>query len=424
MLHLSYIRENPDLVRAACQAKGDVVDVESILQLDESRKKTITQLDVLRAEQNKTSKLIGQCKREKKDPSEILQKMKDVSKERQTLEAELGKIEGELHSLLVKVPNIPHPSVPKGGPDKNELVRTWGEKPQFDFSPLPHYELGEKLDILDLPRASKITGSGFVVFRGLGARLQRALINFMLDLHTTKHGYQEVLPPFLVNRQSMVGTGQLPKLEQDMYHISIDDLFLIPTAEVPVTNLHRDEELDVEKLPIKLTAYTACFRREAGSYGQKTRGMVRVHQFDKVELVKFCQPETSYDELEKLLVDAEEVLQLLGIHYRVMLLAEGDLSFAAAKCYDIEIWAAGVEDYLEISSCSNFEEFQARRSNIRYRDDSRKLRYIHTLNGSGVALARLIVAVLENYQQEDGSIKIPEVLREYMGGIEFIVPST
>ena len=300
-------------------------------------------------------------------------------------------------------------------------MRKWGKVPKFDFKPKGHIELGQNLDILDFSRSSKISGSGFCLFKGLGALLERALINFMLDLHTKEHGYKEIFPPFLVNRASMTGTGQLPKLEEDMYKLKDDDLFLIPTAEVPVTNIHRDEVLPEENLPVYYTAYTACFRREAGSYGKDTKGLMRVHQFDKVELVKFVKPETSVDELEKLLKNAEEVLKRLELPYRVLMLSTGDISFAASKCYDIEAWAPGIQKNLEVSSCSNFTDFQARRANIKYRPkDKKKLDYVHTLNGSGIAMARTIVAVIENYQQKDGSILIPEVLRPYMGDRERI----
>ncbi len=323
---------------------------------------------------------------------------------------------------MLTIPNIPHSSVPVGEPDKAEIVRSWGAHKKFDFQPLTHIELSQHLDIVDFSRAGKITGSNFVLYKGWGAKLERALINFMLDLHTKKHGYTEVFPPFLVNRTSMTGTGQLPKLEEDMYKLKDDDLFLIPTAEVPVTNIFRDEILDEESLPIYYTAYSACFRREAGSYGKDTKGLIRVHQFDKVELVKFVKPEDSYNELEKLLNNAETVLQLLGLPYRVKALSTQDISFAAAKCYDIEAYAPGLDQWLEVSSCSNFESFQARRANIRFREkESKKLNYVHTLNGSGVAMARTFIAILENYQQKDGSITIPEALRPYLDNKERII---
>jgi seryl-tRNA synthetase len=323
--------------------------------------------------------------------------------------------------VLLTIPNIPHSSVPIGDPSKKKIVRSWGEAPRFNFKPLTHIELSQHLDIIDFARASKITASNFVLFKGWGARLERALINFMLDLHTKKHGFTEIFPPFLVNRASMTGTGQLPKLEEDMYRLKDDDLFLIPTAEVPLTNIFQNEIINEDDLPIYYTAYTACFRREAGSYGKDTKGLIRVHQFDKVELVKFVDPESSYEELEKLVSNAEEVLKLLGLPYRVVMLASEDLSFSASKCYDLEAYAAGIDKWLEVSSCSNFEGFQAHRANIRFRKkDTKKLDFVHTLNGSGVALARTLIAILENYQQADGTIIIPAALRPYMDGSERI----
>jgi seryl-tRNA synthetase len=348
--------------------------------------------------------------------------MKSVSQKIKEIDVKVEEIEQKIKEIMLTVPNIPHSSLPIGpDPSANKIIKSWGEVPKFNFSPRTHLELAEHLDIIDFPRAAKIVGSHFVLFKGDGARLERALINFMLNLHTKKHSYKEIYPPFLVNRPAMTGTGQLPKLELDMYRLKDDDFFLIPTAEVPLTNIHRDEILDEEELPIYYTAYTACFRREAGSYGSQTKGLTRVHQFDKVELVKFVKAEESYDELESLLRDAEEVLQLLGLSYRVVLLSTEGLSFAATKCYDLEAWAAGLGTYLEVSSCSNFEDFQARRANIRYRQkNTKKLSYLHTLNGSGVALARTLIAILETYQQPDGSIVIPEVLRPYMDGQEKI----
>jgi seryl-tRNA synthetase len=347
--------------------------------------------------------------------------MKGVSGKIKQLETEAKTLGDDLDSLLIRIPNIPADDVPVGkDPTSNVIVRSWGEKKAFSFTPLPHWELGKKLDILDFERAAKISGTGFTLYKGAGARLERALYNFMLDLHTQEHGYIEVLPPYLVNRTSMTGTGQLPKLEEDMYRLPDDDLFLIPTAEVPVTNIHANEILSNKDLPILYAAYTACFRREAGSYGKDTRGMIRVHQFNKVELVKFVQPETSYDELESLLSVSEKVLQLLGLQYHVQKLCTGDLSFAAAKCYDIEVWSPGVDKFLEVSSCSNFEDFQARRSNIRFRDDEGNLQFVHTLNGSGVALPRTMIALIETYQREDGTVEIPDVLKPYMNGLDII----
>jgi seryl-tRNA synthetase len=347
--------------------------------------------------------------------------MKEVAVQISEIEPQIKSFDVEIETILMRIPNLPHISVPVGSPEKNKEIRRVGEAPVFNFKPKTHFELAEKLDIIDFKRASKITGSNFIVYKGAGARLERALLNFMLDLHTQHHGFVEIFPPFLVNRASMTGTGQLPKMEEDMYRVKDEDLFLIPTAEVPVTNLHRDEILKEEDLPILYAAYTACFRREAGSYGKDTRGLMRVHQFDKVELVKFVKPESSYEELEKLVGNAEKVLQLLGLPYRVLMLATGDLSFAAAKCYDLEAYAGGLDKWLEVSSCSNFEDFQARRANIKFKGtDGSKAAFVHTLNGSGVALARTMAAILENYQTEKGTIGIPQVLRAYMGGEDHI----
>jgi seryl-tRNA synthetase len=422
MLDLKFIRENVDKVKEAVKNKNENTDVDLILSLDEKRRSLLSLGDELKHQKNVASGSIAVMKKEKQDAKEEIERMRKVSTQIDSLDQELKEVEEKISSLLLTVPNVPHSSVPIGfDEDSNVVVRSWGKIPKFDFEPRPHWELGQILGILDLPKAAKVSGTGFLVLTGKGARLQRALINFMLDLHTKKHGYEEILPPFVANRPSMTGTGQLPKLEYDMYLCEKDDLFLIPTAEVPVTNLHRDEILKAEQLPICYTAYTACFRREAGAYGKDTRGMIRVHQFDKVEMVKFVKPETSYDELESLVVDAEEVLQLLGLTYRVRVLCTGDLSFAAAKCYDLEAWASGVEKYLEVSSCSNYEDFQARRMGTRFRPkEGGKLRYVHTLNGSGVALPRTMIALLENYQTKEGTVIIPEVLRPYMDGLEEI----
>jgi len=418
MLDIKFIRENPDIVKLSIKNRGYKFDVDEVLQLDAERRKILTEVESLKAERNAISK--------KGKPDQlIIDKMKTISQKIDELDKKVEEIDKKLGNFLLNIPNIPHNSIPVGGPEANKEVKSWGRHREFDFNPKTHIELGEELDILDFLRSSKIAGSGFCLFKGLGALLERALINFMLDLHTKEHGYKEVFPPFLVNRPSMTGTGQLPKLEEDMYRLKDDDIFLIPTAEVPVTNIHRDEILDESQLPIYYTAYTACFRREAGSYGKDTKGLIRVHQFDKVELVKFVKPETSFDELERLLKNAEEVLQRLGLPYRVAMLATGEVSFAASKCYDIEAWAPGIEKNLEVSSCSNFTDFQARRSNIKYRrttDDGRRTtEYVHTLNGSGIAMARTVVAIMENYQERDGSITIPEVLRPYMSGKEKIV---
>jgi seryl-tRNA synthetase len=422
MLDLKFIRENVERVKEAVKNKNEKTDIDLILSLDEKRKSLLSKGDELKHQKNLVTEKIAQMKKAGQDAKEEIDRMRKVSDQIDSLDKELKEVEERIANLLLTVPNVPHSSVPIGfDEDSNVVVKSWGDLPKFDFEPRPHWELGQILGILDLPRASKVTGTGFLVLTGKGAKLQRALINFMLDLHSNKHGYKEILPPFMANRSSMTGTGQLPKLEEDMYLCEKDDLFLIPTAEVPVTNLHREEILKAEELPIYYTAYTACFRREAGAYGKDTRGMIRVHQFDKVEMVKFVKPETSYDELESLVKDAEEVFQLLKLPYRVRVLCTGDLSFAAAKCYDIEAWASGVGKYLEVSSCSNFEDFQARRMGIRFRPkDGGKLQYVHTLNGSGVALPRTMIALLENYQTKKGTVIIPEVLRPYMDELDEI----
>jgi len=422
MLDLKFIRENPDTVREAVKNKGEDADVDELLRLDKKRRELISQTEELKHQKNIFSEKIARFKKEKKDFKSDVEKMREVSKRISELDQNLKKVNQKLDDLLLFVPNLPHHSVPVGSDENaNVQIRSWGELPQFDFEPRPHWEIGKILGILDLPRAAKVSGSGFLMLVGWGALLERALINFMLDLHTRKHGYKEIFPPFLASRPSMTGTGQLPKLEEDMYLIEKDDFFLIPTGEVPVTNIYRDEILKEEDLPLSYASYTACFRREAGAYGKETRGMVRVHQFNKVELVKFVKPDNSYQELEGLLKDAEEVLKLLGLPYRVRNLCTGDLSFAAAKCYDIEAWASGLGKHLEVSSCSNFEDFQARRIGIKYRakKDSRP-KFLHTLNGSGVALPRTLICILENYQTKKGTVRVPEVLRPYMDGIEEI----
>ncbi|MFQ5957506.1 MAG: serine--tRNA ligase, partial [Candidatus Brocadiales bacterium] len=353
----------------------------------------------------------------------LISEMKAVRKQIKDYAEKLRALDMEMEEILIRIPNIPAEDVPPGEDESaNVVVRSWGKMRKFNITPKPHWELGAALGILDIERGAKVSGTGFPLLKGLGARLERALLNFMLDLHTSKHGYKEVFPPFLVNRASMTGTGQLPKLEGDMYRTTEDDLFLIPTAEVPVTNIHRDEILTHKDIPLYYAAYTACFRREAGAHGKDTRGIIRVHQFDKVELVKFVRPETSWDELESLLRDAETVMQLLEIPHRVSKLCAGELSFAASKCYDIEAWAPGTKRWLEVSSCGNFTDFQARRANIRFRDEQGKVQFVHTLNGSGVALPRTMIALLENYQQADGSVVIPDALRNYMGGIDVIRP--
>lgn len=422
MLDVKFIRENTDKVKKAIADRGQKLNLDELLSLDQERRKLLIEVEQIKNKKNVVSDEIGKMLKDKKDAKDKIAEMKVVSQKIAEIDKRVELIDQEIAKIAYIIPNIPHSSIPIGhDATHNKVVKEWGNMPKFDFKPKDQAELAESLDIIDFPRATKIAGTAFVLYKGLGARMERALINFMLDLHTKKHGYTEVFPPFLVNRASMTGTGQLPKFEEDMYRLKDDDLFLIPTAEVPVTNIFRDEVLKEEDLPIYYTAYSACFRREAGSYGKDTKGLTRVHQFDKVELVKFVKPETSYDELEKLRADAEEVLQLLNLPYRVLMLCTGDISFAASKCYDIELWAPGSNRYLEVSSCSNFEDFQARRANIRYRSkDFKGVRYIHTLNGSGVALARLVVAILEVYQQADGSVSIPEALRPYMDSIEKI----
>jgi seryl-tRNA synthetase len=415
MLDLKFIRENSSLVKESLKNRNTDFNLDNLLDLDQKRRALIKELDDLRHNHNKENKDIPKLKREGKDIKARLKELKGLSDKIALKEQDLRESEEKLNLLLLNIPNIVHDSVPVG-PDalSNKVVREWGQSKEFDFKPLTHIEIGEKLDIIDFSRATKITGSNFILFKGLGAKLIRALMNFMLDLHTEKHGYNEVWTPLLVNRESMTATAQLPKLEDDMYKLEGEDYFLIPTAEVPVTNIHRDEILNEEDLPICYTAYTPCFRKEAGSYGKDTRGLVRVHQFDKVEMVKFTTPESSWQEHEKLTKDAEEVLQLLGLRYRVVALSSGDLSFAAAKCYDLEAWAPGLERWLEVSSCSNFTDFQARRGNIRLRRKDGSLTYVHTLNGSGLAFARVVICLLENYQQRDGLFVIPDILEAHI----------
>ncbi len=395
------------------------LDIGPLLEAEDRRRAVLLETEGLRAQQNAASAEIGALLKNKQDASGRIAAMKEIAGRIDVLEDELRDLEEQVNKLVLTIPNIPHASIPRGAPENKQVVRTWGEPPKFGFKPLNHVEICQKLDIVDFTRGTKLTGSNFLLFKNAGARLERALINFMLDLHTSKHGYVEVSPPFLVNRASMTGTGQLPKLEDDMYRLKDEDLFLIPTAEVPVTNIFRDEILDEGRLPVYYTAYSACFRREAGSYGKDTKGLTRVHQFDKVEMVKFSKPENSYEELESLVGNAEEVLQILGIPYRVVALTTEDLSFSAAKCYDLEAYAGGADACAEVSSCSNFEAFQARRANIRFRrKDSKKVEFVHTLNGSGLAMPRTMIAILENYQQADGSILIPQALRPYMNNYE------
>ncbi len=423
MLDIKYLRSNFEEVKNRLQHRGeDLGDLGKFEDLDVRRRELIMETEQLKSRRNEVSQQVAVLKREKKDADSLIAEMREVGDKIKAFDEELRTVEESLDSLLMSIPNIPHESVPVGETeDDNVEARKWGDVRDFSFEPKPHWDVATDLDILDFERAGKVTGSRFVFYKGLGARLERALFNFMLDLHTEEHGYMEVLPPYMVNRASMTGTGQLPKFEEDAFLIESEDYFLIPTAEVPVTNMHRDEILTNEQLPINYAAFSACFRSEAGSAGRDTRGLIRQHQFNKVELVKFVRPEDSYDELEKLTGHAEKVLQLLGLPYRVLSMCTGDLGFTAAKKYDIEVWIPSYGTYREISSCSNFEAFQARRANIRFRREPKgKPEHLHTLNGSGLAIGRTVAAILENYQQEDGSVIIPEVLRPYMGNKEVI----
>ena len=424
MLDIKYLRQNIDFVRQKMDERGQKIDFDRFIDLDAKRRDILQAVETLRNERNSVSKQVGELKKKKEDASALIEKMGNVSAKIKEYDESLRVTEEELNAFVMIVPNVQHESVPQGqGSEDNTVVRTWGEKPVFSFEPKQHFELGESLNILDFARGAKITGARFTVYRGAGAQLERALFNFMLDLHVEKHGYTEVLTPFMVNAESMTGTGQLPKFKEDLFKIEGMEYYLIPTAEVPVTNIYRDEILEEDKLPIYLVAYSPCFRSEAGSYGKDTRGLIRQHQFNKVEMVKFSKPETSYDELEKLTANAEEVLEKLGIAYRTVCLCTADLGFSSAKTYDVEAWMPGQNTYREISSCSNFEDFQARRASIRFRRaDSGKVDFVHTLNGSGLAVGRTVVAILDNYQQADGSVIIPEALRPYMRGLERIIP--
>ena len=423
MLDWKWVKENKGVVEEALQKRGmDSEILEELFSWDEERRTMQREVDILRQKRNEISRLVASLKREGKDPQAALQEGEKIAGKIKEEEEKLREVEEKWREKLLYLPNIPHPTVPVGKDENdNQEVKRWGEPRNFSFTPRPHWEIGEGLDILDFERGAKIASSRFTVLKGEGAFLERALINFMLDLHTQKHHYREVFPPFLVNTKSLIGTGQLPKFYEDLYHCQ-DDLHLIPTAEVPVTNLHSEEVLREEQLPLYYVAYSACFRREAGSYGKDVRGLIRQHQFNKVELVKFALPENSYEELESLLRDAEEVLQILNLPYRVVALCTGDLGFSASKTYDIEVWIPSQNRYREISSCSNFEDFQARRANIRFRNKEGKMRYVHTLNGSGLAVGRTLVAILENYQEEDGTVTIPEALRPYLRGLKSITP--
>ena len=421
MLDIKYLRENFTAAEKALATRGDAIDLSGFSALDQRRRELLSEGETLKAEKNRVSALIGKTKDKSQVQGEIA-RMKEVSAQIKGLDEQLREVEERLSDLLMGVPNIPHEKTPVGtSEDDNVEIRTWGEKTSFNFKPKAHWDIGEDLGILDFERGGKLSGARFCVYFGAGARLERALINFMLDLHTDEHGYTETQPPFLVNRASMTGTGQLPKFENDLFHTEDVDLFLIPTAEVPVTNIHRDEILAEKDLPLYYAAYSPCFRKEAGSHGRDTRGLIRQHQFYKVELVKFVRPEDSDAELEKLLLNAEKVLQLLELPYRVVDLCTGDIGFSAARTFDIEVWLPGQECFREISSCSTFGDFQARRASIRFRrEGAKKPELVHTLNGSGLAIGRTLLAILENYQQEDGTVLIPEILKPYMGGLEKI----
>lgn len=422
MLDIKRIRANTDEVKKALAKRRGEYPIDELIELDEKRRSILTKVEEMKAKQNKASKEVPKLKKEGKDPSHIFVEMKNLSQEIKDLDEEVKGIDEELKQILLGIPNTPDESVVIGEDDSDNVeVRRYGHPTKFDFEPKAHWDIGTDLGILDFETATKITGARFTLFKDLGARLERAITQFMLDLHTEKHGYTEMATPFMVNRSSMIGTGQLPKFEHDMFHLPSKDYFLVPTAEVPLTNIHRDDILSEAKLPIKYTAYTPCFRQEAGSAGRDTRGLIRNHQFDKVELVKFVKAEDSYKELERLTNDAEDILKQLGLPYRMVMLSSGDLGFSSAKTYDLEVWMPSYGGYVEISSCSNFEDFQARRANIRYRrEDTGKVELVHTLNGSGLAVGRTTAAILENYQEEDGSVTIPEVLVPYMRGLKKI----
>ncbi|MBI2210985.1 MAG: serine--tRNA ligase [Deltaproteobacteria bacterium] len=422
MLDIKLLRDDLDLVKQRIATRGTKIGWERFSALDRERREMLATLERLKEKKNQLSGEIGKLKKSGADASAPMREIGELSKAIGEREGPLAQAERRFEEFMLLIPNLPHDSVPAGsGAADNREVRRWGEIPRFDFTPKNHWDIGEELEILDFARAAKIAGARFALYRGQGALLERALIQFMLDLHTRERGYQEIIPPFLVNRDAMTGTGQLPKFEQELFRTADPDWFLIPTAEVPLTNIHREEILEREGLPIRYVAYTPCFRREAGSYGQDVRGLIRLHQFNKVELVKLSEPQNSYEELEKMVADAEEVLKRLKLPYRVVELCAGDLGFASAKTYDLEVWLPGQGTYREISSCSNCEEFQARRAQIRYRPEKKgRTVYVHTLNGSALAVGRTLVAVLENYQQKDGTVVVPEVLRPYMGGLDRI----
>jgi len=417
MLDKNFVRENLEYVRERLLARGGSYPLEDLVRVDDERKGVLIRSEELRRQRNDASEEIGKLRRQGLETAQQQARVKQISSEIKALEDQVRILEEELNTMLHVIPNLPHESVPRGGDETaNVEVRRWGKPPQFSFDPLDHVDLGSALGILDMDRATRIAGARFALLSGMGARLERALINFMIDVHTREHGYREVLPPFMANSASLFGTGNLPKFGQDLFRIEGTDYYLIPTAEVPVTNIYQGEVMDGSTLPQKFVAYSPCFRSEAGSYGKDTRGLIRQHQFNKVELVKFADPATSYDELESLTSDAEEILRRLGLHHRVVILSTGDMGFSSAKTYDIEVWLPSQERFREISSCSNYEAFQARRANIRFRNADGKRQFVHTLNGSGLAVGRTWLAILENYQQEDGSVVLPEVLRPYLGG--------
>ncbi|MEL7635756.1 MULTISPECIES: serine--tRNA ligase [Sporomusa] len=417
MLDIKFLRDNPEKVEQALQNRGAAMSLDEFLGREKERRELLAEVEVLKNKRNTVSQEISKKKKAGENADDMIVEMREVGDRIGVIDARVKETEAALAAILMNIPNMPHQSVPVGKDEQdNPEIRRWGTPREFAFEPKPHWEIGEKLGILDFERGGKVTGARFTFYKGLGSRLERSLINFMLDLHTKEHGYTEFFPPFIVNEASMIGTGQLPKFAQDMFKLEGLDYYLIPTAEVPITNLHRQEILDAKDLPLNYTAYSACFRAEAGAAGRDTRGLIRQHQFNKVEMVKFCLPEESYNELEKLTLNAEKVLQLLGLPHRTILLCTGDMGFCSAKTYDLEVWLPSFNTYREISSCSNFEDFQARRAEIKFRREPKaKPEFVHTLNGSGVAIGRTVAAILENYQQEDGSVMIPELLRPYMG---------
>ncbi len=422
MLDAKMIRANPEMVETALRNRNQTGTLDNFLNLDAQRRSLLGQVEEIKKFRNQASHEVGKLKKQGQNPEGLMERVRQAGQEIKELDEKLNEVEKGIENILLNIPNMPHDSVPIGEDEQSNVeMRRWGEPRKFDFEPLAHWDIGPNLDILDFERAAKLSGARFTVYKGSGASLERAIINFFLDTHINKHGYQEIFPPFMVTADCMLGTGQLPKFAEDMFKIEGRDMYMVPTAEVPLTNLYREEIMEERDLPRYMTAYTACFRAEAGSHGRDTRGIIRQHQFNKVEMVKLVSAESSFEELEKLTRDAEDVLQLLGLPYRVVLLSTGDMGFSSAKTYDLEVWMPSYNDYKEISSCSNCTDFQARRANIRYRPASKeKIRYVHTLNGSGVAVGRTVAAILENYQQLDGSVVIPEVLRPYMGGLELI----